>query len=328
VDREDWSGAQIGGRLADMARTTVIWPSAAELPAGYVQTYFRDMPPLRFDRDTVLLGKLDPAAAAAVDAAGIEVQGEMDGKPVRLQWRVKPSPSDPDNAYLAELAEMAERDGGLSLPTVGAAGLADLRGLVRGEAAKLAQLGQQALVLGQFDQAERLAAEANRLDPLNAQAETVRTAANKSRRRWSAVPQALPGDRGPLAAIRRRAGGSSAAESSAEDADGELLDQVERQQRVYVQFLRSEVRNAVNQTRAMMGVDPENAANMLKLTLEKVAQAPELDPEVRSQLRDQIEAALQAASQQAIVKAERDLRREEIAAEAQARRQINRDLFL
>src|SRR6185312_7288730 len=84
VDREDWSGAQIGGRLADMARTTVIWPSAAELPAGYVQTYFRDMPPLRFDRDTVLLGKLAPTATEGVGAAGIEVRGEMDGKAVRL----------------------------------------------------------------------------------------------------------------------------------------------------------------------------------------------------------------------------------------------------
>jgi hypothetical protein len=322
IDRNDWSGDQVGGRLADMARSTVIWPSAVKLPAGYAQTYFRGMPPLRFDRDTVLLGKVEFAAIKNASADGIDVQAEMGGKPVHLRWPAKPFRPNPDNAYLPKLVEMSECDGGLSLPMAGAAGLADLRGLVNGEAAKLAELGRQALALGQADQAERLAAEASRLDPLNAEAEIVQTAANKSLRRLAAVPNALPTDRGPLAAARR------GAESPEEAADGELLDQVERQQRVYVQFLRSEVRNAVNQARATMAIDPENAVNMLKLTLEKIAQAPELDPEVRSQLRDQVEAALQTASQQALVKAERDLRREEIEAARQARMRINRDLFL
>lgn len=322
ADRDDLDAARAGASLADMARSTVIWPADVQLPDGYWQVYFRSMPPLRFDRDTVLLGTM-PEAAQDGRPVEIEVRGEASGKAVDLKWKLSPQPSNPDNAYLAKLVATARRDGALSLPTVGAAGLAELRSLVNGEAAQLAKLGQQALVFGEIDQAERLAREAAQLDPLNAQAEILQTAALKAQRAERANDGAASVDAARTTQVSQRR-----AAAPVDPEDGQLLDEVERQRRVYVQFLRSEVRHTVNAARGMMGADPEGAINMLKLLLEKVTQAPELEPDVRAQLRDQIEAALQTASQQAIVKTERDMRREEVAAEAQARQRINRELFL
>ena len=111
-------------------------------------------------------------------------------------------------------------------------------------------------------------------------------------------------------------------------ADGELLDQVERRGRVFEGYLRTEVQGAIKQARGMMATDAENAGSKLKLVLEKVQQSSELNSDVRSQLGDQVRAALQAAGRQGLVQAERDLRRQQVAAEVEARERINRDMFV
>jgi len=301
-DREEWKPSQIGASLADVVRATVIWPSAVKLPEGYWQVYFRAMPPLRFDRDTVLLGKM-PATAGNAAPVEIEVQGEAGGKPLDLKWKLTPQPSDPENAYLAKLVEAARRDGGLSLPTVGAAGLSELRGLVSREAARLVLLGQQALALGEIDRAERFVREAKRLDPLNAQAGALEADVQTVQRGGRAKPYTLPLELRPVGTVARR--DAAAGGASSQPADASLLDEVAKQHRVYKQFFRNEVRNSVQASRAMRASDPEGAAKMLKLLLEKVAQAPELDADLRSQLSDYVEASFKAARQQAIVKAER-----------------------
>ncbi len=330
VDRTDQTGAQIGGRLADAARSTVVWPTSVELPAGFQQCYFRGIPPLRFDRDTVLLGKADLALVQKGKTVQVKIEAEAADKPLSLDWRIEPGKPVEENAYLRKLVETAERDGDLSLPTIGTAELGDLRWFVNVEAGKLAQLGQQALASGQLDQAQRLAREAARLDPLNPQAEILKVAVDK--KAGPAVgarePRALVLASSDQPARPLNPPPAETGQAAEEGADGELLDELERQQHVYVQFLRSEVQNAVRDAARLTGVDPENALNLLKLTLEKVNQAPELDPEVRSQLRDKLEGAMQIASRQALVKAERDLQRQQIDAEVKAREQINRELFL
>jgi len=113
-----------------------------------------------------------------------------------------------------------------------------------------------------------------------------------------------------------------------EPEDGALVDKVDNQRRVYLSYLRSEVRNAVRSARATMAADPEAALEQLKLVLEKVSQAAELEPEARSQLRGELEAALQSASRQALVKTQRDLERQQISAEREARQRINQELHL
>ena len=65
-------------------------------------------------------------------------------------------------------------------------------------------------------------------------------------------------------------------------------------------MIKTQVQNAVNQARGQMGTDPEGAMQNLKLQLETVKQAPDLDPEVRDQLVDVIQAALRAASRRKV----------------------------
>jgi hypothetical protein len=116
-------------------------------------------------------------------------------------------------------------------------------------------------------------------------------------------------------------------EDASELTDGQLIDEVEKGRRLYAEYLRSEVRNAVAQARRELATDPEGARDLLKLVLEKISPAPELDAELRAELRAPLEAALQAAHQQALAAAEKDLRRRQTEAEAQARERVHRELY-
>ncbi|HQU43493.1 MAG TPA: hypothetical protein PK867_11825, partial [Pirellulales bacterium] len=180
--------------------------------------------------------------------------------------------------------------------------------------------GQQAVVTGDLDNAQRLADAAARLNPADAGALTIRravarvasTAAQATRRDSQPAPQTKSDDDPP----------------GREAADSDLLNEVERQQRVFEGFLRAEVRNALSRARAQIASDPQGASDMLKLVMEKVRQTAELSPEVRAQLVDQLEAALRTASRQLTLKEQLDLQREQVAAEGEARERITRELFL
>ena len=315
VDFEQMTGAQAGNYLADAARQPIVWPGELKHSASIREVYPQQMPPLRFDRDTVVLGKLADAAAPVE----LDLHAEVAGKDQELHWKLTPSAPNDEHAYLAKLIDGAAADGGITLPTVGSAGLKELRRMASLEAQGYSRLGQQALATGDLDQARQLAAAAAQLDPMNPEASTVlQLASNAQRKQADGASSDL------------KLSGKQPAESApaAEDADGGLIDQVEKQERVYVQFLQSEVLNTINQARGLMGYDPESAENQLKLVLEKVRQAPELNPEIRSQLTDKIEAALQTASQQSLIKAEKDLRRQEVESAEKARRQLIKDLYL
>jgi hypothetical protein len=115
---------------------------------------------------------------------------------------------------------------------------------------------------------------------------------------------------------------------SAEPADGQLIDETDRRNRVSVGFFRAEVRNVLNHARDLMGANPEQAEATLKLLLDKVRGASEMTPDARAQLVAQIETALHSAHRQAQANAERQLRTQQAAAEREARDRIERELSL
>lgn len=308
--RDDLKPAELGTRLAEVARTTVVWPSAVKLPEGYWPVYFRAMPPLRFDRDTVLLGTM-PASGENSQPAGveIEVQGEAAGTTMTLKWKLTPEAPAPENAYLARLVEAARRDGGLSLPAVGAAGLSELRGRINGEAARLARLGQRALALGEIERAERFAQDAKRLDPLNPQVVALADAVQTAQRGGRLKAETLPLELRPVGTVAHRDRVQTDATRHGR-RDAQPLDKAAKRRLAYERFLCREIENSVRASQAMAASDPDGAVKMLKLLKDKAAQASELDPRVRSQLCEQVEAALKAAGQQAVVKAELARRRQ------------------
>ena len=280
IDREESNAKHDGRTLAHAARGLVIWPSSLDLPATFGKVFPRRCPPLRFDRELVLVGKLDAEAVRQRPLVHVRMRAERAGKAVELRWDVKPDEAGDDHSYLARLVRAVEPSGGIALPALGSAGLAELREGLYAKEQNPARLGQQALATRNFQ-----------------------------------IP------RSPL-------GEAKTADLQAKAADGELLDQVERRGRVFEGFLRTEVQGAIKQARGMMTTDAENAGSKLKVVLEKVQQSSDLNSDVRSQLGDQVRAALQAAGRQGLVQAERDLRRQQIAAEVEARERIHREMFV
>ncbi|HET6880262.1 MAG TPA: vWA domain-containing protein [Pirellulales bacterium] len=317
-DVEGASGRQVGGYLAAVARGSVIWPASTALPAAIKTSYPKKMPPLRFDRDSVLIGTFDPQAAPPAQRLTIEMRGELAGKQVTLNWKTTLGDPQDDNAYLAKVVEWAAFSQGVALPTAGSASLADMRRWVTFGAQQLAQLGERALAVGRTDEAAQLAGEAERLDPVNAQADVVRAAAA----RRSHPPAAED-----LRMTPAKASFTTAADTDG-PADGQLLDDIERQKRVVQGFLWAEVTDSLNHANSVMSVDPEGTRDQLKLLLEKVQRTAEVSPEARTQMVDRIESGLRAASRIASVKTELDLRHQEATAAAEARDRINRDLLI
>ena len=91
---------------------------SSKLPNGIDEVYPNKMPPLRNDRDTVVIGK-----GQLTEPFAVEVAGHAANKPISLKWNVTPAEANDDNAYLASLVEMARPSSGVELPTVGSAGI-------------------------------------------------------------------------------------------------------------------------------------------------------------------------------------------------------------
>ena len=309
------SDRQVGNYLASFARAAVVWPIDAKLPSAIKNIYPRRMPPLRFDRDSVLLGTLDPKAIESRQSLSIDLQAELAGKAISLAWKTVPEPSKPENGYLAKVVELAAVSDGIALPTVGSAGLEQFRHWVTFGAQQLAKLGEQAMAMGRIEDAAKLAQEAERLDPVNAQANLVQDATRAQQSPPSEVRMVRPNDAAP------------AASGGVEAADGTLVDNIERQRRIVEGFLQADVNTALLQANATMSTDPSSTSDQLKLLLEKVQQSTDLTPAVRSQMVERIEAALRAASRLAHVKVERDLQEQQASAARDARDRINRELF-
>ena len=230
VDTENWNAKQAGMLLATCVKEPVLWPQQVSLPASMAEVYPRRLPPLRFDRDTILIGR-----GKQPPSGKVEVTTESNGQKTQMSWQLAPQKPSEDNAYLADLATSSQRDGGLGLPLVGTAGLTEMRRLVRVEGRALVRLGQQAVATGALDQAETLAAQALKLDSGDPEALAIRDAVAKARK---------AGSRGPgrdLKLVNFQAAGEpipapAAAEPSAAappaPANGDFLDQVEQQNRV------------------------------------------------------------------------------------------------
>lgn len=312
------SDRQVGNYLAAIARGAVVWPTKSVFPAAIQKIYPNQTPPLRFDRDSVLIGTFEPQGMKVGELLKIEVHGELAGKPITLSWQPKAPQPAAENAYLAKVVEWAAMTDGVTLPTAGSATLSDMRRWATFGAQQLARLGEKALAIGRADEAAQLAGEADRLDPVNTEADQVRGAATRARQGAAAELRMARPTREPA----RPAGETAAA------ADGDVLDEIEHQQRVVQGFLWAEVNEALNQANAAMSTDPDGTRDQLKLLLDKVQHTADVEPEARMQMVNRIESGLRAASRMSTVKTEHDLRQQQATAASDAKDRINRALLI
>ena len=289
-----------------------------------------------------------PQAAAAVarrprDGGGRDVQGQgavaraggADGAggPQKLDFAVSPSASDDSNSYLTQLVEQARTDGGVTLPLVGAASLAEARQEINAGVRGLDQLAREALAAGNLANAEQLVAEALRRDPNDTEALAIKGAVAK--RQAAALPAA--GGRGrsagsapppaPDAGGRRRRRPEPGRPRRGRAAAGHDGRGLRARSADHCQVIQTEVQNALSQARSLMGTDPDVASQQLKLTLEKVRQTAELNPDVRDQFVDLLQTALREAARRKVEVEQARQQRLENAAAAKERLLIAENLI-
>lgn len=315
IDHETTRAAEAAAFLAESADASVAWISDVTLPAGVKEAYPSQTPPVRSDRETILVGR------GEVTPGTVEVAADTTAG--KLTWDLPAGAPNEDHAYLAKLVSGAAPDAGMSLPTVGMAGLREARHVLDSDARNLVRLAQQAVATGSLDQAEQLAEKALSLDPTSTDAAAVKAAVATERQRG---PEAKPrelvlanfqGESAP--APVETLPPPAAADRFAED--GSFADQVLTDRKVMEQYMRNMVRNSIDQARRLMADDPEASISSLKLLMEDVSRALDLEADVRGQLQDQIEAALRTAEGRLQEKIARDVSRQAYDA-AQRDRQL------
>ncbi|MGD9648158.1 MAG: hypothetical protein AB7U73_20780, partial [Pirellulales bacterium] len=301
--------------LVRAARVPVIWPTDVIWPAALGTVISQPLPPLRADRETIVVGE-----GRVIEPVEINVAAEAGGKPLDLAWHVEPVEPSQDNSFLAQVVDLAKPDHGATLPTLGLAGLNEMHRLVDLAADDLTRLGRQALATGNLDQAERLAKRSRELTPTNADADALGGAVDKLREDITPAQVAPPGE--DLTLVRPRP------EAPPGRNDGDALAEESRMRRVRAELLEKQVNVAINNARATMTRDAISAIEQLKALKEHIRAAADVDPEIRAQLDDQVGAALLTASREATLQEVASIQRQEVLAAAEERRQINEQLYL
>jgi hypothetical protein len=297
IDQAEANPAEIGKALARQASADVFYPTAIEASATLGDLYPKVLPPVRSDRETVFLGR-----GPVVGPVTVRLHGSYRGEPIEQSWTVQPSAVSPDNAYVADLWQQADRSNGRAIPL---AGFEVLRLVQLDRAGQLNQLlvaGKQAVSLRQAGQAERLANEALRLDPGNLEASSVLSAAARVREsgaadddsRFVLVAQAQESET-PLPFLDAQTDGPAA---GSQPVERDLLGEMQERTFLQEQVLRAQVREAIKEANTLLSESPDQAIDQLKLALEAVLTSPEIRRTVQAELRREVESALRHAAQE------------------------------
>ncbi|MFN5709507.1 MAG: VWA domain-containing protein, partial [Planctomycetota bacterium] len=158
--------------LADTVHGLIFWPTDAKFSDAVSEVLPQQFPPLRADRDSILIGSL-----TAREPVNITVTGKVNGAEQTMAWTVAAENSSEDFAFLPKLIDSARNNGGMTLPTIGSAGLREAARLMSDGSRNLSQLGSSALLSGNFTAARKFAEEALAIDPSNGEAEALKEAA-------------------------------------------------------------------------------------------------------------------------------------------------------
>ncbi|MFM8494447.1 MAG: hypothetical protein ACKOEM_02830 [Planctomycetia bacterium] len=340
VPDESTSPRDAGARLGALAIAPVLWPEdvvlSAKTPASNYRGLPGRLPPLRADRDSILLvggvledGRLDlslesPAERHAKRSAVVEIP--------KVEARQ-------ENAYLGELFRNAFPTNGVFLPIVGRDGLDLAKATIRGESAQLAALSKHAEATGAHESALRLAVAALRRDPDNVDASLVHGVALKGLKQ-AETPVALnrqtadepAADDAPAQGELERLPAPPQADPQplppARDVthDPEELAEFNRLRKIRAQQLEQETAVRLRNARQLMAADPDQARTDLKDLQRSVQASDDLDAAMRDRLLRQIEISVRESIVRSREKAERDLAAERARAIGRERMRLDEEL--
>jgi hypothetical protein len=294
VDNSDpQTSTKSGFDLAGAVTAPVVWPTKLNCSQGMDCVYTSiTMPPLRSDRDTILVGELQKRGNFDV-----ALVGEVNGQSVKMQWAVTATSSNEDYNFLPALIQAARPHSGIGLATLGTEGLTEVRQSIQNNVKNLNQVGLHALKTGDVKGAIDVADEVLRKDPTNTEAKAIKGAAERGpvtteiafiqQPAAPVAPVPAPNDTNALVLN----GGPADLEDSTD-----FLTQVERERSVRAGKLIVIVENGLEAARDIVGIDPAKARQDLKLVLEQVEAAADVSGEIRQKLRKQIKDAIREAS--------------------------------
>ncbi len=290
IDSDDIGAAdRAAAGLLTTVRGSVFWPSSIELPNQIAEVFPKQTPPLRSDRDTVLIGTL----TERVGDLQIKVTGEIDGQQQVLSWPVSPEQSQAEFEFLPKLLDMARENQGITLPTVGSAGLREAARVIMASSKHITQLGASILAASATTETE--------------------------------VPDEPPASPAEVSqpATEPTTGGiflqDTQSQVEQESAGGdEFLNSIEARKQAGLQRLQAHVANEIRRARELMSSKPEQGIERLKAMLDTVQRAPDVDPQARLEFENQLRSALRQAN---VSKQDFDAR----VQEAQRNEAISRD---
>ena len=267
VDADKVSGQQAGTALLQSLDAAIVWPTTTQLDDAIQESFPQRLPPLRSDRDSIVIGSLRQGTQLST----IQIEGQSQGQPVQYRWTVETKAPSDDFSFLPQLVEMARRDGGISLPTLGTDALREIRRLMVSNAEDLSRLGNQALLSGNLGGAQLLADEAIRRDPSNPQAVALQNILEKK-----IDPQTLMVQEQPLRLVPEQVpvpadpSGPFLEEFVETEAPSGLLDRATEERRLNTEIVRSEVSQALAAAREQVRSEPGTAIVDLKTLREGV----------------------------------------------------------
>ena len=170
IDGPAVTAQDAGVATLKLARGAVVWPIEADWSEAITQSYPTRIPPMRFDRTSVLIGTM-----VGKNTVNLNLKAELYGKTGTLKYSLTPNDTTAtdDFAMVSELVGFARKTDGLMLSLLGNEGLDQARRMFRTSSAELSKLGKQALVRGDQPGGINLLREALRRDPGNAEAKAL-----------------------------------------------------------------------------------------------------------------------------------------------------------
>lgn len=259
---------ETGEALAAAVDAPIFYADDSSMSPAAGSVYPTELPPLRSDRETIIIGK-----GEATDAPSI--RATINDRAV--SWTVKPQAAQAGNTFLAAMWNQADRDRGLTVPLAGVDLLNLHREAHEEHIAQLVDMGEHAIMTGHLKQADQIAGEIKRLDPANVKAKIIFSKVTKEQTRQRAVEVAFQDQ--PAAAE--------------DQATTDLLADESERRTVREGLLKSAINADIERARDEGRRDPGAAIELLKQDLRTVSAATDVGAEVREGLRIRLRTAIQ-----------------------------------
>ncbi|MEZ6096619.1 MAG: VWA domain-containing protein [Pirellulaceae bacterium] len=310
LDSDDENAVSNGAfGLASTVHGAIFWPQTPELPEAIVEIFPQIMPPLRTDRDTIILGTL----ADREDNLELELNGEFNGQTVSMSWPIVAEASNDDFSFLPQLLKDARKDGGASLPTIGSAGLREAARIMTLGSHTLSQLGADALLHGDLVSAKTFAEKASENDPNNTNAASLNSLMESLVESGDTLELPLiqeeqdqgqvdgsptPGDSG-LILVGDQQNQDEIDRLLLESADkaNVITQSAEDRRSIVTGRLKATVQFELERARDEMSNNPGSSIDRVKSVIDILDQTPDqdVDANVKAELRNRLTSALMAA---------------------------------